>query len=488
MKRRWGAAAVGLGLAVGSCDTPTGESRPQLVVVVDTDAVVQGLVLADPTLNGAASIDTVRVDAIPSDGSNTAYDLRTFTAPSAEDWPLSFGVATDEASFEGPVRLRIRAFAGRLGRAGELSGEATLDPPSTITIDRLIEIDPPEKGVRTVHVVLRADCTGVPTFFTDPPTTCLDGEAGRGSPRDGFIDIVDAAAAPPTSVGSWEGARESPCSVAAPAGVDAVCVPGGLSVLGDEDLDGFSEDFLRAVPLQPVEISPFHLDRLEMTVGRYNAIARSGRLAGLLAPEPRDPGDLLDRYCTWLGVDDATNDDLPLNCISNEAAEAICAVLGGSLPSEAQWEHAARGRGRGWLYPWGDSPPQCCTASLSRSGLGGLVTECPGEGIEPAGSHPRTEACGGVGDESLDGILDLGGSLTESLRDAPKHFDDVCWSPGNGGGVALDPVCVDETIFTRSARGGYWNAGLGTAAVVLRNTSAAGPANGFRCAYPGGAR
>lgn len=457
------------------------------MVVVDTDATIQGLILADPTLVGAGAVDTVRVDAIPSDGSNTAYDLRTFTAPSIEDWPLSFGVAADEASFDGPVLLRIRAFAGRLARAGELAGEATLDPPGTMTIDRLIELDPPAAGVRTVHVVLRADCTGVPTHFTDPPTTCLDGDAGRGSPREGLRDLVDAAAAPKTAVGSWGGAGESPCAVPAPAEVDAVCIPGGFSILGDAELEGFSEDLLRALPLQPVEVSPFHLDRMEMTVGRYNALSRAGRLAGITPAVEAGPGD--DRYCTWLGVDDPANDALPLNCISFAAAEAICAELGGSLPSEAQWEHAARGRGRGWFYPWGNTPPACCTASLSRSAAGGVSTECPGEGVEAAGSHPRSDACGGVGDESIDGVLDLGGSLAEPLRDAPKNFDDsACWAPGNGGGIALDPVCVDDTILSRAARGGYWNAGLGTAAVVLRNTASTGPTNGFRCAYPGGPR
>lgn len=490
--RRWGAALFAwsaVALVVASCEAPVGEPRTQLVVVVDTDAIVQGLVLDDPTLSGAGAIDTLRIDAIPSDGSNTAYDLRTFIAPEPEDWPLSFGVAGDEASFAGPVRLRIRAFAGRFARPGELADEATLDPVGTLTIDRLVEIDPPVSGVRTVRVTLRADCMGVPTYFTDPPTTCVDGETRRGSPHDGVEEVDSVALADSTSqVGTWPYAREAPCSVAAPAGVDAVCVPGGFSILGAPGLEGISEDYLRASPPQPVLVSPFFLDRTEMSVGRFRALLGSGRLpVDLDLPFVRDPSDSDDQYCTWLGPDDATHDALPLNCIPVESAVRVCAAIGGSVPTEAQWEYAARGRGRGTLYPWGNDVPSCCAASLSRSGPPPARTECEGGGLEPVGSHPASEACGGIGDQSIDGVLDLAGSVIEVLLDAPKHFDDACWSPANGGGIAVDPVCVDETVLSRSARGGYWNAGLSTGAGVLRNTASNGPQEGFRCAYPGGA-
>ena len=60
--RRWGAALFAwsaVALVVASCEAPVGEPRTQLVVVVDTDAIVQGLVLDDPTLSGAGFLKRV---------------------------------------------------------------------------------------------------------------------------------------------------------------------------------------------------------------------------------------------------------------------------------------------------------------------------------------------------------------------------------------------------------------------------------------------
>src|SRR5262249_517729 len=135
------------------------------------------------------------------------------------------------------------------------------------------------------------------------------------------------------------------------------------------------------------------------------------------------------------GPDLDTNDALPVNCITWEAARRACQLASGDLPSEAQWEHAARGRGQARTFPWGDSPPDCGTASYARQAYGviGAGVLCPGIGPEPIGSHPASPDCEQTGDVSRDGVLDLAGSMTEATRDRALRW---CWR-----GIGTDPVC-----------------------------------------------
>lgn len=478
-------AMIAASVLLAGC-TEEAAPRAQLVVIVDTDAPVPGLVASRPELSGDAAIDTLRVDAF-ADGWGKPFDLRDFIAPDPSGWPISFGVATGELPLSRPVHLRLRAFRGKFAARGELDGIATLDPPREVTIDRLVEIPPSKEGIRRVRVTLEAACLGVSSSF-DPkaPTTCTG--ADRASPPSAGVEEVGDSD-PPSRVGTFADAVESPCKGQAPEG--ARCVPGGLTILGDAAFEGVGDGSgeMDAIPLRPVLLSPFYLDRTEVTVGRFRALLATGTFEGVLPIVKGDPSIEDAEYCTFLGAGDATNDAMPLNCVGRPTAEAVCATLGGALPSEAQWEHAARGRGRGTLYPWGEHTPSgdadCCITSASRKGPPKIPVECPGAGIEPAGSHPASPSCGGLGDESRDGILDLGGSLTEALRDDLRPYDDPCWTIA-GGGISRDPVCQVGSI-TWSARGGYWNGGQARTAAPFRSSfTAARPSGGFRCAYPGG--
>ena len=84
-------------------------------------------------------------------------------------------------------------------------------------------------------------------------------------------------------------------------------------------------------------------------------------------------------------------------------ARAYCLWRGGDLPSEAQWEAAARGQGDR-LYPWGDAPPDLARAFVSgRSGVTAAV------GSAPAGASPF-------------GVLDMAGSLAEWTRSLKRPY------------------------------------------------------------------
>ncbi|MBX3225229.1 MAG: SUMF1/EgtB/PvdO family nonheme iron enzyme [Labilithrix sp.] len=466
-RRASAVAAVGACCCGWSACAPEAAARPQLVVVVDTDTALVGQ-LGDGDLSPALAIDTVRIDLV-TDGREVA-DYRDFTAPDARDWPLSFGVATT-AGTSRVVRLRVRAFRASLATRGELGELTTIEPPTNMLIDRIVEVDQPSRDVRTVRVVLSAACFGAPASFQVPFRTCVDAARRDAAPTEGVLE-----GSAPTLVGTALEAREQACAATPKKG--AVCVLGGPTVLGDARLSNVVAGPPN-LPVRPALLTPFHMDRTEMTVGRYRKLL----LAGEVTEEPlrADPSDSLRRYCSWLGPNDAKNDKLPLNCVTFDLAAKACATGGGTLPTEAQWEHAARGRGRSFLFPWGDAAPKCCSASTARdSNL--IDGECGGgEGLEPVASHAN-KGCSPE-DVSIDGVVDLGGSLKEMLLDGGVSYADPCWS---GPGLVLDPKCsLPDLAAGRSTRGSDWSAGTGLLRSAFRFVSG-NQTNvlGFRCVYP----
>ncbi len=463
-----------LGPFLGGCS----DVRSQLVVYVDTDAPLSAQVVQDRELSYDAAMDTLRIDRLDEDSSSLSslclddsVCVQHWAVPDAASWPVSFGVATPG---DGPTRiyLRLRLFRSDRSVPGYVGDTAISDPFPSTTIDRLVALDLPDAGISQVGIFLHADCINTPVSFLGVPTTCVDVERRESPPSEG----VELDAAPTTTLaGTWELARSTPCASTLPPG--ATCIAGGFSVMGE--VISFSSPYLAdTTPLRPIWLPPYFMDRTEVTVGRLRQLV----LAGKVSVGPKDFSiDPLDN--TWLGPDDPTNDALPLASVTWSAARRICEAAGGMLPTEAQWEHAARGRGEGRVYPWGNRYPDCCTASLAHLIDGG----CPGSTPEPAGSHPASDDCaGGIGDESRDGVLDLGGSMSEYCDDKLADYDAPCWARK---GVFVSPRCEEATTERRAVRGGNWLSGLGVARVSLRfgsNSGADGSlldSRGVRCAY-----
>lgn len=459
--------------------------RPELLLVVDTDAPIPAQVSSKPgALSADAAIDSVRVDAI--DATGRVFEVCEFAAPNRGDWPLSFGVVRPAGQGGGDaVRVRVRGFRRRLASPDRLEGVARVcgkdfvnpetvsvsEPIGAVTIDRLIEVRPGE-GLQALRVVLTLDCMGASPSFAQGKT-CVDGAQRLGTLTEGLRAVSDRSAVP-SVIGSAPAAHPVQCDeTRRPAKRDVVCVPGGFSILGDLRLAGIGDPVFDPVPLRAAVLSPFFLDRTEYTVQGWRDLVKEG-VKPPIAPIAKNPAGALERYCTY---DPNSDGRLPLNCVPYQSAAFVCAHHQGSLPSEAQWEHAARGRGQGWVFPWGDTNPSCCTASLARIGPGQV--ECTGRDMEPVGSHQ-----GGcpVVDQSPDGVLDLVGSVSEYLGDNFRPYNMGC---GLDRGLTRDPQCRDAQAEGRALRGSYWNASLLTGVVARRNLSSVGPANGFRCAYPG---
>jgi len=471
-----GAARLGLALCVAgalACGS-TAPARAQAFVVIDADVPVLGQVEVEPKLSFVAAIDFVRVEPIDASGmvQGTAHDI---VASDPLDWPISFGVVSGSSV----AHFRVRAFRSAL-----------VSNPDDVTqapavIDRLVDVPVPTSGIGAVRVVLRGDCFGVKASLLDH-TTCVDGAHLAGSPSDGLEALSDTTPSP-TQVGTWAKAIEQLCRSQAPPG--SVCIPGGVTFLGDLRLarSDNAETTLPAVPLRPVALRPFFLDVTEFTVGRFRSLA--SRIKGTMPSMPNPTGPLPTVFCTWLGPSDASNDALPLNCLPSATAAEACSLSGGRLPTESEWEHAARGRGQQRTYPWGDTSPSCCSTNISfpitGGAFGGATQTCPKRGIVAVGSF-KSDPCGGVNDVSRDGLLDLAGNVSEWVQDQYAAYDDPCW----GSGVPLDPICPLQPNMTSLARGSDFSAdnydpAAGMAAVRVQGITAQNI--GFRCAYEDGA-
>lgn len=101
----------------------------------------------------------------------------------------------------------------------------------------------------------------------------------------------------------------------------------------------------------------------------------------------------------------------PVDCVSVAQASEYCAWIGGRLPTEWEWEWAARGGERNLVYPWGDEAPDCTRAVMH--------TLDSGPGCGRGSTMPVTAAVAG---QSVDGILNLIGNVEEwvSAREGTK--------------------------------------------------------------------
>lgn len=430
--------------------------RPQLVVLVDTDAHLVGELARRPEVSPDAAVDTLRVDVLGSSEKDTS--TRTFDVYSKDRWPLSFGLADE--SGRNRVRARMRLFRAR----DAVREGADPTPFPETSVDRLVELEMPEHGIAHVRVMLSFDCLGRPVHLDGDGETCVDGDQLKMRPDSGLVR-VDQNAPRRTHAGTWPDAIEVPC--ATPDDPDKVCIPGGFSILGDRYAVGESEMSEESpAPPRPVIVAPFRMDRLEYTIGKFRA------LTGFTGLPPTANSEAPD--CLWRGADDTEHDAWPINCIITESAGEVCALEGGLLPTEAQWEHAARGRGEGRLYPWGDQTPGGETAAqLNRR-------RCTLD-VQP--DDAASARCFGIEDLSKDGVRDLAGSLSEAVRDKYAAYADAkqrCWADP----IARDPLCVNDEISLFARRGGARAEPLSRALSVLRGFYIADATRGFRCVYP----
>lgn len=197
---------------------------------------------------------------------------------------------------------------------------------------------------------------------------------------------------------------------------------GGAFLMGD---DAGEPD---EAPAHEVTLADFDVLLTEVTVGQYALCVEAG-----VCVERADPDEIPAR-CNW-GREG--RDEHPMNCVNFEMALAYCAFAGGTLPTEAQWEYAARSEGQDRAYPWGDAAPDCSLAALAED------EACGADGTWPVCSFPAGNTEQGLCDmaaNAFEWTLDV---YHESYEGAPEDGSAWIEPPGpftvmRGGGINSD--------------------------------------------------
>ena len=230
----------------------------------------------------------------------------------------------------------------------------------------------------------------------------------------------------------------------------------------------FPGSFEDEAPAHVVTLSSFRLDRYPVTNEQF---------ASFVADRPEWGPDQLassmhnGRYLAhWLnGTCPAALNDHPVVFVTWHAAQAYCRWAGGRLPTEAEWEYAARA-GDDREFPWGDDLPTPVRANYGSSGLGTTTA---------VGSYPPNPL----------GLFDMAGNVWEWVLDEWQSDRPEPGTNPIASGEVTDAMLRD-VLGRRAIRGGSFAGAVVNLRTRWRDSHVVTNAAefvGFRCAYPIGA-
>jgi formylglycine-generating enzyme required for sulfatase activity len=287
------------------------------------------------------------------------------------------------------------------GAEGKIIGTArtpaVVAPPSTETPTLTIT---PQSGPPTPTVtpkpltatVVPQLASSTPLVMPTPPTATVTPQAPTPAPTLGPGSII----------------------VRKKDGMEMVYVPGGTFRMGSNE----GED--NEQPVHTVTLDSFWIDRTEVTNAQYEHCVADG----ICRPPLYSGSTTRDGY-----YGDGQYNDYPVEYVGWDAAKTYCEWTGGRLPTEAEWEYAARGLDS-HIYPWGNDMPDDTLANY-----GGNVGDTTQVGSYPDGA-------------SWVGALDMAGNVREWVND---WYADYAASPSK------NPTGPDVALGRRVVRGGSWN-------------------------------
>ena len=222
-------------------------------------------------------------------------------------------------------------------------------------------------------------------------------------------------------------------------------------------------------PQRTVTLKPFYLDKGDVTVADFvRFVVKDTAWLPKGDSAKFSNGDYLSMWAKGRVV--AGSDSIPVTWVTWFSARAYCRFMGRRLPTEVEWEYAARGGANGGdIFPWGDAPADTTRANYGASGIG----------------HP-TRA--GIYAANGYGLYDMAGNVWQFTAD---QWSDPRDPPPAKGPVVLAPWSKDPSIdlLTRVViRGGSYDGAPVNMRVRYRDSHPAGGAKpfvGFRCAKDG---
>lgn len=310
---------------------PIADAGPDFVIGAGASVPLSALNSSDPNGDPLSYIWSIvsAPDSIAIDDSTSAQTR--FTATASGEYRFRLRVSDGELSSTDEVSILVRA-AGNLPPVAQAGEDQQVAQGDLVILDGTLSSDPDSEttllfyrwtvGRAPAGAVALSDSTAAqPTFVANQPGEYIFGlEVSDGS-LTSLQDVV--------TITVFERIfNEQDGMIEVPAGT---FVMGAAAGAPDEG------------PPHSVAMSSYWIDKFEVTVAQYQACVSSGACsaAGQTA-----------------GCNSARADrsDHPINCVNWEQASTFCLAASKRLPTEAEWERAARGDD-GRTYPWGNDFP-----------------------------------------------------------------------------------------------------------------------------------
>ena len=423
---------------------------------VDTTVSYDGSIAADTTVPYDAGIDT----SVSPDGSVFPDGFIIIFPDAGADGLTDMG---PDIGLDGLVTADLGIDApGILPDIGidappvlpDIGIDSYIPPDIGIDIPIVSQCTPPAQELRACSTDIGECVAGTETF------DCLPNGSGGGywqSLNDCtgvFGTSEDRDASGSCTLADLNG-KDDDCS----GTLDEICtvlVPAGSYFIGYDSAVNPStqgDEAAHTVVLGPTDMKLF---KYETTVGQYReCVAQGGCTVPINLTSWTDAG-----Y-----YDNPAKANYPVIHVDWNQADAYCTWAGGRLPTEVEWEAAARGTDHR-TYPWGNADLIDCSTMVNAFFNLGCTTDVTEVGSFPDGASPY-------------GAMDLAGNVEEWVRDWYAAYDLGDLNNPTG------PVLGANKVY----RGGKWSTTLAGKRALFTYTRASstinfeGIARGFRCIY-----